>query len=215
MPIDDKYIEDIFNLKKKAKDKVLLSKYNKLIPMYDIYSNRIYPIKNTNIHYRLIDCHYRFVNNEIYKWIKYLYDKYKSNEKLKNILEKNLKIMDNYDIDTLVETSYKTLYQYSPYLGLSVSICKRNSFHSYIEHLKPYYTKTELIKLGQNMKLLKNDIKPETLINEDIHYDICKKISNNDISFDEINNHTLFIINNDIISWITFYSFYGSFLFNK
>ena len=42
--------------------------------------------------------------------------------------------------------SYKTLYKYSPELGLLVSICQRNSFNQYISHLKPYYTKLELIK---------------------------------------------------------------------
>jgi hypothetical protein len=61
--------------------------------------------------------------------------------------------MENYDIDTLIDTSYKTLYKYSSQLGLMISICKKNSFHPYIYHLNPYYTKIELIKLGQNMDL--------------------------------------------------------------
>ena len=215
MIINEKLIYNIFNLKKKIKNKIELSKYQELIPMYDIYSNQIFPIKKKNIHYRLIECHYRFINNEIYQWIKNLYIKSKSNKRLHEILKKNLKIIKNYDIKTLIETSYKTLYEYSPLLGLSVSICKRNSFHRFIDHLKPYYTKIELIKLGQNMNLLKEDIDPEFLLKEEIHYDICKKVSKNDVSFDEIKIHSDYIINTDIISWITFYSFFGSFLFNK
>ena len=47
MIINEKLINDIFNLKikLKKKDKDKLSKYQELIPMYDIYSQEIYPIK--------------------------------------------------------------------------------------------------------------------------------------------------------------------------
>jgi hypothetical protein len=216
MIIDEKIIKDIFNLKLKLRndDKNKLSKYQEIIPMYDIYSHTIYPINKKNIHYRLIDSHYRFINNEIKKWIQNLYKKYKSDKELANKLKYNLLIIDNYNIDILIETSYKTLYEFSPKLGLLVSICKRKSFNPFIHHLKPYYTKLELIKLGQNMKLIKN-IELEKLLNQDIHYKLCKNISSNDVSFEEIKNHTLYIINSDIISYITFYSFYGSFLYNK
>jgi hypothetical protein len=216
MIITEKIIKDIFELKLsvKGKDKIKLSKYQEIIPMYDIYSQYIYPINKKNIHYRLIDSDYRFINNEIKEWIKNLYKKHKDNKEIADKLKYNLKIIDNYDIDTLIETSYKTLYEFSPKLGLLVSICKRKSFDPFINHLKPYYTKLELIKLGQNMKLIK-DIDIENLLNQDFHYKLCKTISSNDVSFEEIKKHTLYIIDNNIISYITFYSFYGSFLYNK
>ena len=220
MKIDSEFIKKIFNLKIKIKnkeDKIKLSKYEELIPMYDIYSQKIYPINKQNIHYRLIDSHYRFINHEIYQWIKNLYDKYKeSNDlNLKQRFKSNIDVMENYDIDTLIETSYKTLYKYSPLLGLLVSICKINSFHPFIQHLKPYYTKTELIKLGQNMDIIKSNIDPEYLIDQESHYKICKVVSKNDVSFDEIKLHHEYIFNSGIISWICFYSWTGSFLFNK
>ena len=218
MKIDSEFIKKIFNLKIKIKnkdDKIKLSKYEELIPMYDIYSQKIYPINKQNIHYRLIDSHYRFINNEIYQWIKNLYDKYSKDENLSSRFKYNIDVMDNYDIDTLIETSYKTLYKYSPLLGLLVSICKRNSFHPLIQHLKPYYTKTELIKLGQNMDIIKSDIDPEYLIDQESHYRICKIVSENDVSFDEIKSHHEYIFKSGIISWICFYSWTGSFLFNK
>ena len=164
MKIDSKFINDIFTRKiklSKKEDKIKLSRYEEQIPMYDIYSKEIYPINKKNIHSRLIEYHYRFINNEVYEWIKLLYDKNIKNIDLATKYNNLLKIMDNYDIDTLIETSYKTLYKYSPSLGLLVSICKRNSFHPYINHLKPYYTKLELIKLGQNMNLIKKNIEPD------------------------------------------------------
>jgi hypothetical protein len=95
-----------------------------------------------------------------------------------------LSIIDNYDISTLIETSYKTFYKYSPSLGLQISICKRNSFHPFISHLKPYYSKMELVKLGQNQDIIKKDIDIETLLDREEHYSVCKKVSQNDVSFD-------------------------------
>jgi len=217
MKIDLNFINKIFNLKikiKKEKDKITLSLYEDSIPMYDIYSQKIYLINKFNLHHRLIDSHYRFINHEIYQWLKNLYSKNKSNN-LKSLFKYNLDVISNYDIDTLIETSYKTLYKYSPSLGLQISICKRNSFNPFIFHLKPYYSKLELIKLGQNMHLLKNDINQKYLIDQDVHYNVCKKVSKNDVSFEEIKSHHEHILKNDCISWICFFSFMGSFLFNK
>lgn len=223
MIITEKIINDIFTLNKKisGKDKIYLSQYQEFIPMYDIYSQQIYPIKKKNLHYRLIESHYRFINEEIRDWIKNKYNEYKKNktDKTKNLLillKKNLDIIDNYDLKILINTSYKTLYEFSAILGLQISICKRKSFHPFIKHLKPYYSKNELIKLGENMKLINaNEINLELLHEKNVHYKLCKKISSNDISYDEITYSTEEIINDNIISWVTFYSYFGSFLFNK
>ena len=218
MKINADIIKKIFNLEikfKKSKDKIALSKYEEQVPMYDIYSQRVYPINKQNIHYRLIESHYRFIDKEIYQWLKNLYDKYADDEIKGPRFKYNLDVIDNYQIDILIETCYKTLYKYSPLLGLQVSICKRNSFHPFVQHLKPYYTKLELIKLGQNMDIIKTNIDPEYLIDQKFHYNICKKVSKNDVSFDLIQKHHQYIINNNGIGWVCFYSFVGSFLFNK
>lgn len=218
MKINQDFIKKIFNLEiklKKHSDKIKLSKYEEQIPMYDIYSQRIYPIFKQNIHDRLLRSHYRFVNVEVYQWLQNLYDKYSDDKDTARRLKYNLDVMDNYDLDELIETSYKALYKYSPALGLLVSICKRNSFHPFISHLKPYYSKNELIKLGQNMGLIKREIDPEYLINQETHYKICKKISNKDVSFDEMKKHYEYIKQNNLISWICFYSWNGSFIYNR
>jgi hypothetical protein len=230
MKINEKIIEDIFNHKVKLKnssDINLLSKYSELIPMYDIYTQKIYPIKKENVYFRLTESNYRFINNEVKNWILLQEDKIKKKikdstnkeekiqmELLKNRLNDMIQIMENYNIETLIDTSYKILYKYSG-IGLSISICKRNSFHPFIYYLKPYYTKNELIKLGQNMNLIEEKIKPEDLIDETKHYDICKKISNNDVSFDEIKEDSLKIIEHKTIADICFYSFIGAALINR
>ena len=179
MKINEKLIEDIFQNKIKLKnktDKVNLSKFENLIPMYDIYTQKIYPIKKENLFHSLTELNYRFINHEIVKWINQIYDKNlkkskslkgEEKEQIQNLIERikeMLIIIDNYDIDTLIDVSYKVLYHYSTSLGLSVSICKRNSFNPFIFYLKPYYTKIELIKLGQNMGIIDTKLKPENLI---------------------------------------------------
>jgi hypothetical protein len=213
MIIDEKFIDKIFNLKiilTNTKDKIKLSKYTEQIPMYDIYSSSIYPVNKKNLHHRLIESSYRFINNEIKEWIQ---NQYKKNKDKK--LKKMIDIINNYDIDTLIETSYNTLYKYSSILGLSVSICKKNSFNPYIKYLKPYYSKLELIKLGMNMGVIKNEIDIEDLLDQDVHYNVCKTISGNDVSYEEIDSHKNHIINLNCISWIVYFSFQGSFIINK
>ena len=222
MKIDSEFIKKIFSLKiklKKKEDKIKLSKYEDEIPMYDIYSKTIYPIKKTDLYSKLINNHYRFINFEIYDWISDLYKRYNKDIRF----QRNVEIMNNYEIDTLIDTSYKTFYKYSPELGLSISICKRSSFSPYLHHLKPYYTKLELIKLSQNMGLNEHTdlmIELEKLIdtskhNEKGYKDFCLKVSNNDVVFLVIKQFHQYIYDSNIISWICFYSFTGSFLFNK
>lgn len=218
MRINLDFINKIFNLEIKLtnqKDKDKLSKYEDYIPMYDIYSQRIYPIAKKNIHHKLIEAHYRFINQEINEWLNNLYNKNINDSIISQKYKDNLDIILNYNLDILIETSYRTLYKYSPELGLSVSICKRNSFNPYIHHLKPYYTKLELIKLGQNMDIIKTEIDPETLIDQDKHYNICKQVSKNDVSFEDIKLHHEHLLKFKMESWICFYSFTGSFLFNQ
>ena len=218
MKINLEFINKIFKLELKInnqKDKDKLSKYEDYIPMYDIYSQKIYPIAKKNIHHKLIEAHYRFINEEINEWLNNLYIKNINDNILSIKYKYNIEIISNYNLEILIETSYKTLYKYSHELGLLVSICKRNSFNPYIKHLKPYYTKLELIKLGQNMDLIKTNIDPEILIDHDTHYSICKQVSKNDVSFDDIQKQHEHILKYKIESWISFYSLSGSFLFNQ
>lgn len=217
MLITEKIVKDIFSLNLKLtnkEDKDDLSRFQELIPMYDIYSKQIYPIKKKNLHINLIEANYRFINQDIILWLKALYKKYKNDTISAPFYKKNLKIMRNYNIDLLLETSTKTLYENSPQLGLNITICKRESFHPLVFFLKPYYTLIELLKLGKNNGLVPSDLSLETFVQVGT-FDLCKRISNKDISHKEITSHIVHIIKHDCISWITFYSFYGSFLFNK
>ena len=214
MKINDDFIKKIFNLKLELKnkdDKIKLSNYQNLIPMFDIYTEKVYPIKKKKLYKFLMEKHYRLIDENIYQWISDLYKKYKETER--GIIHKNnLFILDNYDIETLKNTSLETLYKFSEELGLTITICKRESFNKYASHLSPYYTKLELKKLGLNMGLIKDgDINLDNILSRDI----CVKVSHNDISYKAIEEHTKYIIDNNLISVVAYYSLFGSFLMNQ
>ena len=65
-----------------------------------------------------------------------------------------------------------------------------------------------------NNKLIKN-ITSENLIDKKLHYDICKIVSKNDISFNQILLNVKHIIDNKCVNWINFYSLIGSYIFNE
>ena len=148
--------------------------------MYDIYSKNIYFIKRENTHYRLIQSHYRFISKDIIDWLKNQFKKEK-NKKNKELIGNNLNILENYHVETLYKTSIETFFKFSPDLGLNISICKRKSFHPYLSHLNPYYTKNELIKLGLNLGTLDPN-KEYDLLDQKTHYKICKKIGKDDFN---------------------------------
>lgn len=214
MKITFDIINKIFSNKLKLTNKsdiVTLSNYDNMIPMFDIYSMKIYPIENINIHFRMVDCHYRFINKELFDWMNNIVKK-KNNNYM--IVKQNLEILKSYDITILYETSVNTFFKYSPKFGLEISICKRNSFHPKMKHITPYYSKKELLKLGKNMKLIK-DSSNYDLLDQETHYKICKQISKNDISVDTILQHSQYIIKKKMVQLIMYYSLNGSFLMNK
>jgi hypothetical protein len=217
MKITKELLDDIFNLKKKLtskENKIKLSKYNDNLPLYNIYDDVIELISKKDIYNFILEYDYRFITEEIYKWLKNRKKKLsKKSEDYKKI-STILKILKNYDLKTLEETSYNALYLYSPQLGMNFSICKKNSFNKYLSHIKPYYTFTELVKLGRNNKIL-DKYDPFDLTDRGIHYKVCKIISKNDIPENIITDHMKLIYENNIVSWIVFYSLYGSYIFNN
>jgi len=205
--------------KKEKKDLMNLSDY---IPMYDIYTNKIYFIEKNNLYKKMIYNHYRFIDQSLFTWLKNKYDKlykikkrtYDESSDLENLLN-NINILKNYDVDVLYNKSIDIMYKYSPEVGLNITICKKKSFLPYFPHLSPYYTKDELINLGLNMGIIKKNISKNILVDTKEHYKICKLISKNDISSNIIEEHCLYILKNNGKYLIQYYSLYGSFFINR
>ena len=125
-------------------------------------------------------------------------------------LELMLDFLKSFDIDILETTYAKTMYFYE--VGKNITVCDRPSFKPYYMHIKPYYTRSELINLALNMEFIKPDNK---------YYDkeevmkLCEKVKNNDITADTIIKHQEHIINKNKIGVIQYYSLQGSYFMNK
>jgi len=223
MKIDKQLIDDIFLLKKKLtsdKDKLELSKFQEIIPLYDIYTHYVYPINFQDVENKVLNYHFRFINEPqvetLKNYVKKLTKQSKLNELEKQFLDKmkyNLKVLENYNIKEIETTSIQAFYYGSVKFGQSISICRRKSFHPKLNHLTPYYSLKELIKLGQNNNLLKDKLTPIELQDQQLHYKICQKIGDNDISFEEILKNSQFL--EDYYDMIKFFSIYGSGFINQ
>lgn len=120
--------------------------------------------------------------------------------------------MKQFDINILLLTYIKVFYYYAKEVGKNITICIKPSFLPYFPHLKPYYTRSELINMALNMEI----IKPSH-----IYYDqkkimeLCNIIKKNDISADIILKHQRYIIENNKIGVVQYYSLQGSFFMNQ
>ena len=227
-----KYLNESLEKGKELKnhEKKKLLDYQEYIPMYDIYSENIILVKNDELFNKMKNYHYRFIDIRLFQWLKNKYEKLKDkyDNKKKEInsddqeilikLKNGIKFLKNYDLTKLYNNSIETMYLYSPQIGLDITICKRKSFIPFFSHLKPYYSKNELINLGLNMNALKEDLfikQPELLFDGEKHYQICKLISNNDVNKELLLKHTKYIFDSDSKYLIQYYSLYGSYFMNK
>ena len=81
------------------------------------------------------------------------------------------------------------------------------TFIPYIKSSKPYYTRSELINLGLNLKIIDED---RTIYNNKKLNTLCKKISKNDITSDIIFNHQILNYNysKHILNLLFFLGYY-------
>lgn len=194
-----------------------ISKIDIKIPLYDTYSNNMYLISKENVYHRVTHNHYRFTDRSFYKDLKEQKIGFKKTD---DILEKrkqrkiNLMIeyLSQFDLEILQDTYIKVFYYYANEIGKNITLCKRPSFLPHFLHIIPYYSRSELINLALNMKLIKSN---------SVYYDqekvekLCKIIRNNDISADTILAHQVYMVNKNKVGIIQYYSLQGSFFMNQ
>ena len=129
MKINEKLLQSISNGKiviKNEEDKIKLSEYKDYIPMFDIYTFKIFYVAKEELFIKLNKNYYIFLDElfkkDLYYLIKRYYEKYKKTKdknirnQLKILLFKTNRmysLLENYDIDILSNTSYRTLYENS------------------------------------------------------------------------------------------------------
>jgi len=140
--VSDKFSEDQLNKLKKE-----ISRFKDRIPLYDIYSGSVYLIYRENVYYRILSDYYRFIDEDFYKEL--LKD---NSDKAKSAI----KFLSIYNLKTLQKTYYEIFYESFTY-NQYVTNCKRPSFNSYLDHIKPYYDTKELYYLALDWELIKAD----------------------------------------------------------
>ncbi len=210
-----------------------ISKLEYKIPLYDEYTKNLYIITRENVYDKVIRKFYRFpdqylidIFNKRLNKLKQKVDKSKEIKKddykskqyiifLEREYSKLLLMIDflsQFNIDLLKETYVRVFYYYSNETGKNLTVCIKPSFLPHFRHLNPYYSRSELINLALNMGIVKPD---------NIYYDpnkvmsLCDSVKNNDVSADVILNHQMYMINQNKIGLVQYYTFNGSYHMNQ
>lgn len=203
------------------------------IPLYDVVTTNIYIVQKRNVYYHVIHNAYRFPDELILESINELKIKKtrilekqpeQQNDKLFlryiRKIDMMIQFMSYVNHEILHETYLKVFYRYAPEIGNATYTCIRKSFIPHVAHLKPYYTKDEVLKLGMNMELINIpnnmtyiDFK-DTLTNKD-YKKICMVIHNNDVSAYILLQHQNYIISNNLVGLIQYYTIQGCYFMNQ
>jgi hypothetical protein len=131
-----------------------------------------------------------------------------------------IEFMDQFDKNMLYNTYLNIFYRYAPELGNATYTCIRKSFMPHKNHLVPYYTRDEVIKLGMNMntvhipdKVSYADFKDD-LTKQD-YMDMCSCIQTNDVSAEILIDHQNYIVEQDMVGLIQYYTIQGSYFMNQ
>lgn len=215
------------------KIKQLISTSDLYIPLYDAFTSNIYIVQRRNVYIRVINHDYRFpdalIMESVEKSREKKLKKIKSNPELKSDkvfmrgirkADLMLEFMDQFDKDVLYSTYLNVFYRYAPEIGNATYTCIRKSFIPHKSHLKPYYTRDEVIKLGMNMDLVHVPEKTsyadfkDGLTKKD-YTEMCKSIQSNDMSAKILMNHQNYIVEHDMVGLIQYYTIQGSYFMNQ
>jgi len=235
----EEQVKEYIKKNKKNKDKIILffekytiirgikiikkrlSNLDNYIPLYDIYSQNLYIIPNYDVYTRIIKYNYRFPTEELY--MKLLKQK-KELDVIKNddmdVLTKRkyvkltlaLDFLKYFDLDILFKTYTSMIYLHTENIGKNITTCMKPSFISHYSHLEPYYTRSEIINMVLNLgvKLEEDKYYDTTDINK-----LCKIIMTNDITSKILLEHHNYIINNNRVGLVQYYTLQGSTYINK
>ena len=203
--------------------KTAISKIDNKVPLYDVYTDNMYLINKHNVYYRVIHQNYRFPDNNLISVIKEkqesLNKKVKNNKENDVLIQRKLKkyelmltFLGYFDMDELYNTYVRVFYLYANEVGKSITICNRPSFMPHFLHIKPYYTRSEVINMALNMGIVKPSNK---FYEEEELNDLCRKIRKNDVSADTLLNHQKYIIKENKVGLIQYYSLHGSYHMNQ
>ena len=180
------------------------------IPLFDITTQNIYLIPANQVYYYVNEKYYRLLNDKILKLLENAYQK-TDIPKLKNRLEKNINFSKNYNYDILFNTYLRVIYTNSNQIGKNITYCRRLTYLPYLT-MSPYYSRSEIINMALNLKLIKSD---STYYDNEKLDKLCLNLISNDITSEILLKHQIYIEKNNAQHIIYYYTFYGSLYYNN
>jgi hypothetical protein len=206
-----KYINDL---------KKYISKIDNYIPLFDYSTKNIYLIEKEDIYQKVTLNNFRFPTNSIINLLKKTIDdltKINSQDwiiKYIKKIQKNINFLSNFDLKILKETYTDAFLNTNP-TSRDLTSCVKPSYLPYQTYQSPYYTKSELISMALNLKIIKNKkIKPWAYSDTELKK-ICSELAKYEISTTMLIYNQLYILYNNAKSYVQFYSLFGSYYFNS
>jgi len=213
---DDKIKEYINN------SKIYISRLTYKIPLFDYATKNIYIVQYEDVYTKVVMFNFRFPDNKIIK----LLNKTKndiSNINIKNNgwiekyidkINKNINFISNYDLQILKET-YTDIFLNTNPNTREITSCIKPSYLPYQNYQSPYYTKSELVSMALNLKIIKDDIIKPWSYKEDELRKICKSLSKYEINTQMLIYNQLYILYNNAKAYVQYYTLFGSYYFNN
>lgn len=206
-----KYKLDLTQSEDKIKqDKIFISKLKYQIALYDIKSDNLYLVNREQVYDKVFNQNYRFItkkylNEFIEKKQKTNEEKYKDHPFKSNHMNKYnyfINFLQNFDLDVYFRTYIDVLYNIDE-LGGELTFKEKPSYApmKILSHIKPYYSRTEIVFYGLNNKLINSQI----VSNEEIQtiYDELKKY---EFRFELLLDHYNYILKSEVYELIQYYS---------
>jgi hypothetical protein len=195
-----------------------ISKLNHVIPLYDHQTKNIYLVLHDEIYNKITNLNYRFCDTYVIKLLQQTLDELTdvNAEWIKEYvhkINKNLNFLSNFDLNILKQTMTEAFINTNP-SSRELTTCIKSSYLPYQNYQSPYYTKSELISMGLNLKIIEDSTKKPWTYSDNTLKKICKKLANYEINTRMLIYNQLYILYNNAKAYVQYYSLFGSYYFN-
>lgn len=203
-------LDNTLSQEKQEEQKKYISKLKYQIALYDIKSDNLYLIDKSEVYNKVFNENYRFITKKylddfISKRKDLLNEKYKNHpfkSNHENKYEYFIAFLKNFDLDIYFNTYIEVLYNID-IKGEELTLKERPSYApmKILNHISPYYKKSEIVYYGLNNNIIKSPI----VSNEEINM-IYNELKNYEFSFSLLLDHYNFIVENNVFELIQYYS---------
>ena len=183
------------------------------IPLYQELYKTVVIFNSYEILDKLRNDYFRVPDKEIYDSLSTLIKKKTINQVQKTQLKKDIRFLDNYNLELLYKTYEKIIFKYTTQ---SITNCRKPGF-LYVQYKKsPFYTGKELIKMALLLEVLPDDQNYDDLFLDTKKKNwLCNKIKAFDVPRNELIKHQRYVEKTRGIDLLNYYSFLGDTVINN